>query len=165
VSGLNSRLKRVEARIGEMTPSRDEILEHERDWVSLALTHALIARSHLQGRCVEERHHFAQFHKPDDDEKARECLERDAWLLEAYDNGVSEPGWKPRVIEPGFAGAPSPDPGKVDAALLAWLQRYGLPIKPRTWVGELVRIHDGQPPVPTVPWRGPLPPSRGRRRV
>jgi hypothetical protein len=157
-----SRLQKLEQRFRGSRPGpRDEIMEAERMWVRLWLKQLIANRAHERGTCVIERYHSEVDHRPPQRDFEWRSME---WLVSAYDAGKPEPGWQPRVIEEGYYGAPDLDPRKVDAALIAWLKRYGHGVIPRDWDAVLLADKYNKP-LPAMKWNGVMPRNYGRTQA
>lgn len=136
---LNS-IKRILAEAG-YTTADEKLYRNVRMWVRLPLVNALVDRACSEGRCVELRYHLEpQSHHPT---RRPTAHIRYAWLLEAYDSAPGTPGHSligSHMV--GFAGAPTPDPLKWDAATDAWVERYGLPPWELTIIDLLCKTQD-----------------------
>jgi hypothetical protein len=132
---FNRRLKRLQVAAAERGSSRKRIRENVRHWDSLHLVSAIIDRACANGECVRLQYHHECQHRPDRD-PPHFHLEH-AELLAAYDAPPPTPGWNPRQVMPGYTGAPSLDPGKLDAAVDWDLRTNGWPTRTWSWLEVL----------------------------
>jgi hypothetical protein len=135
---IRQRLARVEKTLKANTPDREAIIECERQWCNLALMELLVDRACREGKCIELRYHFESDHREERRGKRCDAIEKNRWLLEAYDRTKGTPGWTEiGAKSKGYTGAPRTDPKKLEGALAAWIKRYGLPDRPITWTDAL----------------------------